>query len=410
MATPALTHLPDILEEHLEELQLLWSRRAEALRSPRYTPRHIALFDARIGAHTDGVRAVPNHALPPLQALLLQAEGGGAFTAAMALLALGAPDGGELLADAYAQAGAQMLLSLGDALRVGSMGQCESAVRSRLRDDDPLASVVSRRVLARHTPYRPRSETVVSFVRDASPAVRRQGWRLAQDLSLALDPKSYAAALRDEDHGVRSDALLAAAWCGVLGARAMARYAAEQPTIDNAESLRLLAVLGERDDEKRLAYVITDSALGILRLELAGLYGAPRDVPMLLDAMSGDDPRAAIAAGEAFRRITGVDVESTVRATLPPADGSQPDSFEQEFLDEGNLPDPTRAREHWARVAPSLDGARRLCWGLDSTSPMAPFQLIAADMETRWYQVLRARFYGTLNTSMAELEAYPARF
>ena len=51
MPAPTATFIPDILEEHLEELAFLWGQRQTAVRDPRYTTREFTHLEERITAH-----------------------------------------------------------------------------------------------------------------------------------------------------------------------------------------------------------------------------------------------------------------------------------------------------------------------------------------------------------------------
>jgi hypothetical protein len=55
VTSPKLTFIPDILEEHYEELQYLWGHRQVALRSPRHVLRHLTEFEERMEAHVQGL-------------------------------------------------------------------------------------------------------------------------------------------------------------------------------------------------------------------------------------------------------------------------------------------------------------------------------------------------------------------
>src|SRR5438034_6232480 len=79
-------YIPDILEEHVEELAFLWGQRRTALRSPRYTVRAFAHLEERIAAHLQGVLAVGGEALPLLEDTLRHGDSQTAFAAAYALL------------------------------------------------------------------------------------------------------------------------------------------------------------------------------------------------------------------------------------------------------------------------------------------------------------------------------------
>ncbi|SRR6266545_3753828 len=61
-AMPA-TYIPDILEEHVEELALLWGRRPTAA-GPRLYAQRLPLYRGTHRGHRDGARAVGDLALP----------------------------------------------------------------------------------------------------------------------------------------------------------------------------------------------------------------------------------------------------------------------------------------------------------------------------------------------------------
>ena len=59
--------MPDILEEHLEELAFLWGQRQAALRHPEHTLRSFSGLEERIEAHLHGLLAVGDQANPLLE-------------------------------------------------------------------------------------------------------------------------------------------------------------------------------------------------------------------------------------------------------------------------------------------------------------------------------------------------------
>jgi hypothetical protein len=113
-------------------------------------------------------------------------------------------------------------------------------------------------------------------------------------------------------------------------------------------------------------------------------------VEITLDAMREEDARNAVAAGLAFRRIVGADVESDRRATLPPEDGSTPDDVEGEFLEEALLPDADRAAQIWQRVRPETEGWSRMCAGTDASSQITADPSLVDLDRLRW-EYVRAR-------------------
>ena len=72
--------------------------------------------------------------------------------------------------------------------------------------------------------------------------------------------------------------------------------------------------------------------------------GRPADATELIPLMIHPDPAQAVAAGRAFTVITGAGIDSDVRVTLPPDNGSIPDDFAAAFLEQAWLPDQARAR------------------------------------------------------------------
>src|SRR5437667_460911 len=86
MPSPRATFIPDILEEHVEELAFLWEQRQAAVRDPRFTIREFAYLEERIRAHLHGVLAVGEVALPLLEDTLSADDPPTVFAAAYAPL------------------------------------------------------------------------------------------------------------------------------------------------------------------------------------------------------------------------------------------------------------------------------------------------------------------------------------
>src|SRR5688572_3059894 len=78
--------LQSILEEHFEEVQMLWEMRTAALRDPDYVARDVAELDDRLEAHVDGLVLAGGDALPILEAWLGGDTRSVVFAAAYVLL------------------------------------------------------------------------------------------------------------------------------------------------------------------------------------------------------------------------------------------------------------------------------------------------------------------------------------
>src|SRR6266542_3480834 len=287
MASQPWTYIPDLLEEHIEELGYLWGRRQTALRDPDYTLKDFLYIEERIAAHRDGVRAVGDLALPLLEETLKQDDPLTTFAAAYALLQFGSPSATQRVVDTFRSAKDDRLASLEDALRHGPIDSGLTTVQLLCHNGGAAVAVAAATALAFHSAYGSVANEITRFLRDEDPMVRRQGWRLVAYTGADVDPKTYAAAARDA--AVRRAALEAGAWCGKQSVLAVCR--------------KLVAV----------------------RFRLVGTYGHPGLVDLLLAALADPDPATAAEAGAAFTKITGQNVESDRRAKLPPENGSEPD-------------------------------------------------------------------------------------
>ncbi len=135
--------------------------------------------------------------------------------------------------------------------------------------------------------------------------------------------------------------------------------------------------------------------LGAERFRLLAAYGHPVLMELVLAAIADADPATAAATGAAFTKITGQDTESDNRAILAPADGSEPDEVEAEFLDEVMFPSPELARAHWEKEKTALSAAPRICKGFDVSKGLDREAFATLDMESRWEIFLRSAYGGT---------------
>ena len=403
---PRLTYLPDLLEEHLEEVEFLWAQREAALTSPRQTQRDLAHLDERIAAHVQGVLAAGEHAIPLLEERLASDDANVVFAAGYSRLRGPAAPVDRLL-DAFSTAEGPRLDGLKRALTFGAPTAAMARLRDLLLSAQPSVAAAAAEILAFHREFGPSPGRLLLLVREEDPSVRRQAWRVAAYLGVPLDPKLYAAAMRDEDPGVREAALLAAAWSRVPGVLTLTRQAAQAPAPDKLSQLHLLAVLGTAKDLPSLRAIVAMPVLGPARFPIAVAFGHPGLVDLLLAEMASPDPATAVAAGNAFTRITGQTVDSGQRVKVAPEGEEPADEFESEFQDEVLLPHPELARKHWEKVQPQFSGAVRLAQGLDLSHGATPEVLGKLDLKSRFEAALRGRFQGTWPGSAMDLEAFP---
>jgi len=407
MTPPKLTYIPELVEHHYEELQFLWGQREFALRSPLYTlPKFLAL-EQRIEAHVQGLLVAGVDLIQIVEQGLVSEDASTSFAAAYALLRLENETATLAVIQAFSAAQGEQMYGLRQALSLARMEQIMPSLPFLFFSTAPPTIAAAADVLACHGALPPPGLTIDTLLQDADSAVRETGWRVVANSGLPVDPKLYAAAMRDEAPAVRQAGLMAAAWTAVPGALLIARQIAASPTLDDLHALELLAILGTTDDLQRVIAIAKLKELGPARFKLVGTFGHPGLMELLIAELSNPDPEIAAAAGAAFSKMTGQEIDSKDRATLPPPDGGQADDFEQEFLDEVTLPDPKLARAHWDKVKSRFTRATRLCRGFDFSRGASPETVTMVDMESRWELFLRSRFNRTWNGSPADLERFP---
>src|SRR5918999_3284345 len=123
MTAPAkVTYIPDIVEEHFDELQFLWTQRRNALRSSAYTEREILMLEERIEAHSEGMLVIGDRLLEFLQPAVDGPEEMAAFAAAFSLLRLGTREALTRVTGCLEHAQGKKLDGLRDALVHGPSG------------------------------------------------------------------------------------------------------------------------------------------------------------------------------------------------------------------------------------------------------------------------------------------------
>jgi uncharacterized protein (TIGR02270 family) len=369
--------------------------------------REFSALEARIEAHVQGLLVAGVDLIKIVEEGLASDDPATSFAAAYALLRLENETATLAVIQAFSEAQGKQMHGLRQALSLARMEQILPSLPFLFFSSVTPTVAAAADVLARHGALPPPGLTIESLLQDGDPLVRETGWGVVANSGLGVDPKLYAAAVRDEAPSVRRAGLWAAAWTGVPGALLLARQLAEAPTPDNLYALELLAILGGPEDVQRMTSITKNSELGLSRFKLVGSFGHPMLVELLLAELANPDPEVAAAAAAAFSKITGLDIDSKDQATLPPKNGKEPDEFEAEFLDEITLPDPALARAQWGKLKPPVTRATRVCRGFDLSRGAPPESVAKLDMESRWEFFLRSRFTRAWSGSPADLERFP---
>jgi uncharacterized protein (TIGR02270 family) len=411
MAAPArLVFIPDLVEEHYEELQFLWGLRRNALHSATHRERDILLLEERIEAHAQGVLVIGDRLATFVAPGLSGEDEMPAFAAAFTLLRLGTSDALARVTDAFETAKGDKVSGLRDALAHSPT----VAVVPRLttwfdQAAAPIAAAAGE-ALAFHGAMNAEARDLNRLVLAEDASARAGAWRLVTYCGLSVPASWYDRALNDDDVTVKRAALTAAAWNGSSAFPPYCRAIMGQPVPETIEALAIYASIAPPEDYQLIASVATNPAAGPNRFRVVGSFAHPYFIDLLIKEMENADPAAAVAAGAAFFKMTGRDVESDKRVKVSP-DGKPPaDDFEAEFQDEVFLPDPELARKHWQELAPTLARSPRICRGMDVSQPLSREQFALLDMESRWEYCLRMRLFSGWQGTPLVLERYPQRF
>jgi len=409
MSSPAWTFIPDVLDEHLDGLAFLWGERREALRSPQHTIQSFFQLEERIQAHLHGVLAAGDPALPRVAARLSSEDALDVFAAAFALLHRAEPSITDGVVDILGQAAGPRLEGLTMALSHAPLDGGIESLQPLVRSADAPIAIASAMVLWRHGALTFDPARLHGWLRHDDAGVRAAAWTLVSWLQPPLDPSLFAAGVQDAEPTVRSAALNAALWCAQPGLLTACQRMTSDPDATDPDAAWILAVLGDPRHLDTFAAMAANEAMGPQRFRIIGAYGHPALVQPILETLAHPDPETAAAAGVAFEKITGFNVESDAVADAAPPRGSADDEFEAEFVAQVNLPDPARAHTLWQHVAPSLVAGTRFCRGADMNRPLDAATFDSFDMESRRETWLRSRYLGGWSGTPLDLEFHPQR-
>ncbi len=388
-----MRYIPELLEVHREDLAFLWGQRREAIGSRLHTLRELTALNERVEAHVQGLLVAPPQALvEALQPQLAATERDEAFAAAFALLRLGQPKTTALVVTAFTQAAGETLAGLCDALSAAPPGAFIDGMKAALDHAPPLTAASAAVVLANHRVLTGQARRLPALLAHEDPLVCEPAWRAAtltdtRDATPA-HTRPYQHALNHPSPQVRHAAWGAAAWTGQAQALPLLRHIAER---GDAVALHWLAVLGGREDVpliQRQALAIDDVEQ---RCALLARFGHPSALNALVRWMDDSQPRLAVAAGEAFTRITGVDIRGE-RRELPPDEAD--DEFAREMAPLVWMPDAAKARASMNQHGGDWASGSRWCQGLRVDGELPADLLQQFDLEARWDAGARAAMAG----------------
>jgi 3-oxoacyl-[acyl-carrier-protein] synthase-1 len=404
--TPAGRVCLDVLEEHLEEFQSLWSLRRTVLQSADYVVADLRKLDRRIEAHLQGLRLGGELAVGIARAALASDDPLDVFGAAFVLLRNGSEADQQVVANGVFQGPTGQAASLIEALCQAAPAELLRAwLAEALKSAEPWKYVVAAEVAAFRGITNPRAGLLYNLLTHESLDIRTRAWRAAGGAKLSFDRASFELGLADVDPLVRREAATCAirtrqpwflSWCRRQAGR-------------REDAIRWLGILGGTEDSHVLLSHARQPDLAAGAILALGSLGSPGVMDDILGLMDVTDPQTAVAAGIAFRQITGRTFDSQVRVEIPPSGTHETDEFQAEFREESSLPDPVEARRHWGEVRRLFLGAARWRNGLDVSGPITDNVWARLDIQGRWEAGLRGNHFGWWQGSLEDFLVFPQR-
>jgi uncharacterized protein (TIGR02270 family) len=386
-------YIPELLDRHAEDLAFLAGQRRDALHSPRHTLREFGELNERIEAHLQGLLIAPAPEL--LKRLGPQLHGDDrdeAFAAAYALLRRAEPPTQRAVLAAFGQAGGASLLGLRDALSLAPIDAHQHELLTLAERAPPPVAAAAAVVLANHRQLDGALPRLQALLVDEDASVCRAAWLAALHADARAGApahkRPYQHALGHAAPAVRHAAWAAAAWTGQAQALPLLRHVAAG---DDPVALHWLAVLGGIEDVptvQRAALRLDDAQA---RCTLLSRFGHPSALNALVRWMGESDVALAAASGEAFTRITGIDVRGERRALPVPDDA---DEFEREMAPLVWLPDAQKARALVSERGAEWVAGPRWCNGLRVDGALPADALPPFDLQARWDIGARAALAG----------------
>ncbi len=384
---------PDIVEEHLDELEFLWEQREASLFSPDWALADLADHEERAEAHLDGLRLSELHGVDLARERISSDDPSAAAAATLILHNSGEGQYRDLILDALQTAEQGAVEGIRWGLRQVAPGEYPSRLEALLGDEDGHRAAAAAHILAFWRLPAPGLDVLLSR-EDA--ATRRLALGAASRLG-ELYPQEIAAAVEAPDTEVRRAGLEAAAWLGVPGVARHCRSAAGREMDPDPEAVLFLGILGDQEDLPLLETLVGHKEMGPFAVTALGTMGRVEAIPKLLELM-GDDTLGVLATA-AYKRITGAgDVEG--EAPFP-----APEVPEGEDEPEDLPPDPEKARADWEGRKGTMTPAASWQMGLPVPSDEFFHDTQTLTLEARRDLYLRLRARGGSAVPDMELEA-----
>jgi hypothetical protein len=172
--------IPEVVHEHLEQLQSLLESYASALRSPEYTAPDLADLKEPVEAHVDALVIAGERIRPLLEEGLAGKERMPVFSAAYVLLRSDQSGAAERVAEALGGAQGEQLDGLRDALCQSPIATILPQLQEALTSGSPAVALAAAHVLAFDGKLdRNAASRWEDLLHHETPEVRKAAWRVA---------------------------------------------------------------------------------------------------------------------------------------------------------------------------------------------------------------------------------------
>lgn len=403
-ALPRPPTIPDVVEEHFEELGFLWEQRESAVFAHDWNLDDLAALENRADAHLEGLRVAGGHAADLALGALAGDDPWAATAAALTLRALDHPELDDRLRSALADGPPELRPGMFLGLRHAALGPLGEGLGALAAGGAPELVALAVDVLAFHRCPAP---TGVADLLRVAPAPLRP--RVAAALGRFGGPwtrDDLESGLDGGDATMARTALETSARLGMPGLDDVCRRRAGGRDAGSVAALAFLGLLGDDGDLERFESALGsgDPAVATAALAALGALGRTRAVPLLMAAMR--DEAVSAAAGRAFVRITG-GPDPRADRPLPPPPGVDED--EADFLEPEFPADPDKAAAWWDEARSRFDDRDGWYQNGIAVDPDEPLRALdELTLESRRDVWLGARAYAPEETPDLELEARAA--
>ncbi|MFO0948577.1 MAG: hypothetical protein U1D30_22075 [Planctomycetota bacterium] len=167
----------ELLEQHYDELQFLWSQRQSAVQSTEHFPKDLARLENRLENHLQGLLQGGLDAAAIVREGLAADDPVATFSAAYTMLRFGHPQAARRVFQAFSQSEGEKRDGLREALCHGPIGAIEDDLRSAFAAANSPLSAAAAEILAFHGRLTQPLPRLVQLLTDTNPEVRRSAWR-----------------------------------------------------------------------------------------------------------------------------------------------------------------------------------------------------------------------------------------